>query len=326
MMRNKRLSAWILGGALCLSGCSLEDILDPGGGGGQSLEQKVVTGLKTALKVGIDTSAAYAARVNGYFAHEVIKILLPEEAEDALAAADQVSDYVKPFAADLKAIQPVLGLYPATDKNSFTANLVRSGNLLADIALLDDVGDSLVKYMNRAAEYAAPRSVPIFKEAITGMTVSDGLALLNGADSTAATAYLNGKTFAPLVTAYTPVVDSTLALVPLTKYWGDFRATYNRILSEYDKLVDFQAAWNANSVVAALPALQVDALTRTAYEPITTESLGAWTTDKALGGLFWLVGEEEREIRRDPYAYVKGLAADVSGILEEVFGEIMEMR
>lgn len=325
MMRNRRLSAWVLGGALCLSGCTLEDILDEGGGG-QSLEQKVVTGLKTALKVGIDTSSAYASRVNGYLAHKVIKILLPEEAEEALAAAEQVSAYVKPFAEDLETIQPLLNLYSGTDRNSFASNLDRSGDLLADIANLDKISDSVVLYMNRAAEYAAPRSVPIFKDAITGMTISDGLSLLNSSDSTAATLYLNGRTFSPLVTAYTPVVDSTLALLPLTRYWGDFRATYNRILSEYDKLVDFQAAWNANSVVAALPALQVDALARTSYEPIATESLGAWTTDKALGGLFWLVGEEERAIRRDPYAYVKDLAADISGILEEVFGEIMEMQ
>ena len=43
-------------------------------------------------------------------------------------------------------------------------------------------------------------------------------------------------------------------------------------------------------------------------------------------GLFWLVGEEERDIRRDPYGYVKNLAGDIAGILEEVFGEIMEMK
>lgn len=326
MARNRRLSAWVMGGALCLSGCNLEDILVQGGGGGQSLEQKVVIGLKTALEVGIDSSSSYASELNGYLAHKVIKILLPEEAEQALEAAEQVSAYVRPFADDLEAIQPLLSFYPTTDRNSLAANLSRSGTLLTDIAMLDNVGDSLVKYMNRAAEYAAPRSVPIFKSAITGMTISDGLGLLNSADSTAATLYLNGKTFNPLVSAYTPVVDSTLALVPLTRYWSDFRTTFNRILVEYGKLVDFQAAWNSNVVVAAVPDLQVKVLARTSYTPITTESLGAWTTDKALTGLFWLVGEEERDIRRDPLGYVKNLAADISGILTEVFGEIMEMQ
>lgn len=327
MARNRRLPAFVLGGILCLSGCTLEDILDQGGGGGgQSLEQKVVTGLKTALKVGIDSSATFASEVNGYLAHHVIKILLPEEAEQALEAAEEVSAYVKPFAEDLKAIEPVLGLYSGTDRNSFASNFSRSGSLLSEIASLDRIGDSVVKYMNRAAEYAAPRSVPIFKDAITGMTIADGLSLLNSSDSTAATLYLNGRTFTPLAAAYTPIVDSTLALVPLTRYWGDFRASYNRILSEYDKLVDFQAAWNANSVVSAVPLLQVTALARTNYRPIATASLGAWTTDKALTGLFWLVGEEERDIRRDPFGYVKNLAADISGILEEVFGEIMEMQ
>lgn len=326
----KKKTGWIavvLGGALALASCSLEDLMETSGGtSDKTLNEKVVLGLKTALQVGIDSSAQAASKVNGYLAHKVIKILLPEEAAQALQAAEEVGALVKPFAADLDVMQGVVNLTSGVDKNSFAGNLKASNALATDIASLEGIGDSVIKYMNRAAEYAAPRSGPIFKSAITTMTIADGLTLLNNSDSTAATLYLNGKTFNPLVTAYTPIVDSTLALVPLTRYWGDFRTNYNAILSRYQSMVAFQQSWNANTIVAAVPDLQVEKLKPVTYKPIQTESLGAWTTDKALVGLFHLVGEEEKEIRRDPLAYVMNLANDISGLLKEVFGEIMKME
>ncbi|MDQ3001507.1 MAG: DUF4197 domain-containing protein [Fibrobacterota bacterium] len=326
----KKKTGWMaimLGGALALGSCSLEDFLETSSStSNMTLNEKVVLGLKTALEVGIDSSAEVASKVNGYLAHKVIKILLPEEAAQALKAAEEVGALVKPFATDLDAMQSVVNLTSGVDKNSFTSNLKASNALATDIAGLEGISDSVIKYMNRAAESAAPRSGPIFKSAITTMTIADGLTLLNSSDSTAATIYLNGKTFSPLVTAYTPIVDSTLALVPLTQYWGDFRTTYNAILSRYQSMVAFQQSWNSNVIVAAVPSLQVEKLKSVSYQPIVTESLGAWTTDKALLGLFHLVGEEEKEIRRDPLAYVRNLANDISGLLKEVFGEIMKME
>lgn len=317
--------AALAGGALVLGACTVEDLFTTSGLPATTGD-KVALGLRKALEVGIDSSAAAATRLNGYLAHKVIKILLPEEAEQALDAAGQVAAYVKPFHEELKLMQSLVNLTTGTDKSAFTANLVKANALLIDAASLESIGDSVVKYMNRGAERAAPRSVPIFKQAVTGMTIDDGLSLLNSPDSTAATGYLKGRTFTPLVSAYSPIVDSTLALVPLTQYWSGFRTAYNSILADYKSLLAFQASWNSNTVVAALPALQVDVLRPVAYENIQTESLGAWTTDKALVGLFWLVGEEEKEIRHDPLAYVRDLAAEVSDLLKEVFGEIMDMK
>lgn len=317
--------AVVLGSALILSSCDLDGMLLHDGD--LKLDEKVVMGLKTALEVGIDSSSALASKVNGYLANKAIQILLPEEAEQALATAEQVGEYVKPFKAELSAMQSLVDItLGTTDKNAFTSNLSASSSLLTQVTQLEGVGDSVIKYMNRAAEMAAPRSVPIFKGAITGMTIDDGLSLLNSSDSTAATLYLNGKTFNGLSTAYTPLVDSTLALVPLTKYWGDFRSAYNSVLANYQKLLAFQTNWNNNTAVKALPGLQVDKLRPVANKPIETESLGRWTTEKALGGLFHLVGEEEKDIRRDPFGYARGLAADASDILKEVFGEIMKME
>lgn len=315
-----------LGAGLVLSSCDLDGLLLHDGD--LRLNEKVVMGLRTALEAGIDSSSGVASKVNGYLANKAIQILLPEEAEQALATAEKVGEYVKPFKAELSAMQSLveLALLGGADKNAFASNLNASSALLTQVTQLEGVGDSVIKYMNRAAEMAAPRSVPIFKGAITEMTIDDGLSLLNSSDSTAATLYLNGKTFAGLTTAYTPLVDSTLALVPLTKYWGDFRNGYNLVLENYQKLLTFQANWNGNTVVSSLPDLQVDALKPVANQPINRVSLGQWTTEHALGGLFHLVGEEEKDIRRDPYGYAKGLAAGASEILKEVFGDIMEME
>jgi Protein of unknown function (DUF4197) len=322
------LAAALAASALLTASCTVDDFLATATAhaGDTTLSDKVVLGLKTALKVGIDSSSYSASKLNGYLANKAIKILLPEEASQALAAAAQVGAYVKPFAAELGLMQSLVNLTPGLDQGAFKSNLTGSATLLTDIVNLETISDSLIFYMNRAAEYAAPRSIPIFKDAITSMSITDGLTLLNSSDSTAATGYLNGKTFTPLVGAYSPIVDSTLTKVPLTQYWAQFRTTYNTLLLQYNSLLTFQKNWNGNSVVASFADLQVNALKPVSYQPIATSSLGEWTTTKALGGLFYLVGEQEKDIRRDPFAYIQGLAQDISGILGEVFGEIMKME
>jgi hypothetical protein len=323
-MRNPILLAFRSAAILAsLSSCTLNDILVDGGGV-DSTETQVVKGLRTALSLGIDSGADIAGKVNGYLANAAIKILLPEDAARALAAARQAGARLAPFSADLqsvKATAQAVGLY----EGSFATNLGRAVAALDEAASLEHLSDSLIKYMNRGAEKAAPRSVPIFKSAIASMTIGDGMSLLDSRDSTAATAYLNGRTFQPLATSYAPLVDSTLALVPLTRYWSDFRSTYNALLANYQSLRTFQSDWNSNAAVQSFPSLQVEALAAVDYKPIETENLGLWTTEKALTGLFYLVGEQEKHIRRDPFGFVKGLATDVADLLKQVFGEIMDM-
>ena len=62
-MANK--TAWLsllAAGALTLGSCTLDDLIGSGNGGsGPSLEEKVVLGLKAALRVGIDSSSAAAS-------------------------------------------------------------------------------------------------------------------------------------------------------------------------------------------------------------------------------------------------------------------------
>src|SRR5579863_3818221 len=88
--------------------------------------------------------------------------------------------------------------------------------------------DDAIASMNHAAEDASKSAAPIFVNAIKAMTVTDGLNILRGAD-TSATAYLRKSATPELTKAYTPVVDSALQKTGATKYWKDVFDTYNKI-------------------------------------------------------------------------------------------------
>lgn len=151
-------------------------------------------------------------------------------------------------------------------------------------ALLEET----IKTMNRAAEDAAIEAKPIFIDAITGITISDGLSILNGAD-TAATFYLKDKTYSPLTSAFAPKIDASLNKDLI----GGISAN-----SAYSNLVN---AYNTASLNGIL------------WSKITTNTLGEHVTRKALDGLFIKVADEEKSIRKDPLARV-------NDILKKVFG------
>lgn len=148
--------------------------------------------------------------------------------------------------------------------------------------------EETVKSLNRAAEDAAIEAKPIFIDAITGITITDGLSILRGTD-TAATSYLMGKTFSPLTAAFAPKIDVSLN----KKLLGNISAN-----SAYNDLVK---AYNDASLNGLL------------FPKITTNTLGEHVTKRALDGLFKKVAEEEISIRKDPLARV-------TDILKKVFG------
>lgn len=136
--------------------------------------------------------------------------------------------------------------------------------------------------INRAAEDAAVEAKPIFIDAITGITITDGLSILNGTD-TAATAYLKGKTFTPLYNAFQPKIDASLSKTLV----GNISAN-----SAYSNLV---SAYNTIPLVTK----------------ISTNSLSSHVTNKALTGLFIKVADEEMAIRKDPLARVNDILKKV---------------
>ncbi len=138
--------------------------------------------------------------------------------------------------------------------------------------------DQLQTQMNRAAELAAAEAGPIFLDAIKRMTIRDAKGILDGGE-TAATEFFRRTTSAPLRARYSPIVQAKMAQVGLARTYGDFAASYNRI--------------------PAVPKLSFD--------------VNEYVIDKALLGLFTVLGEEERRIRTDP-------AARVTELLRTVFG------
>jgi hypothetical protein len=139
--------------------------------------------------------------------------------------------------------------------------------------------DKAILSMNRAAEDAATKAVPIFTNAITSMTITDGISIVRGGNNSA-TEYLKGRTTQSLTTAFRPVIQTSLNKVNATKYWADVFNIYNR-----------------------LPT------TRTKINP----DLAGYVTEKALNGLFVTIADEENKIRSNPGARVTELLRKVFG-------------
>jgi len=137
--------------------------------------------------------------------------------------------------------------------------------------------------LNRAAEEATKEALPIFKEAILNMSISDGFTILNGGDG-AATKFLRDNTTTKLVAAFSPKVEAAISKVKLTEYW-------NPIITKYNQAMALTGGQKVNP------------------------DLNAYVTERAVLGLFQMVELEENKIRKDP-------AARVTELLSKVFGSI----
>jgi hypothetical protein len=138
--------------------------------------------------------------------------------------------------------------------------------------------DKAIMSMNRAAEDAAKTVVPIFVNAITSMSIQDGISIVRGGNG-AATNYLKDRTTAQLIESFRPIIRNSLDKVNATKYWSDIFTIYNK-----------------------LPTVQK-------VNPNLTE----YVTERALSGLFVTIAEEENKIRVDPAARVTDLLRKVFG-------------
>lgn len=139
--------------------------------------------------------------------------------------------------------------------------------------------DEFVLSMNRAAERAAPHAKAIFWDAILELSFEDARQIFSGGD-TAATDYFRDKTTDKLVGAFTPVVEEAMDEVGVTRQ-------YNQLVGR----------------ARAIPFLKSELL-----------DINEYVVSKALDGLFYVLAEEERKIRKDP-------AARITELLKEVFGK-----
>lgn len=138
--------------------------------------------------------------------------------------------------------------------------------------------DEFVLSMNRAAEKAAPVAKDIFVNAIAEMTINDARSILKGSD-TAATEYLKEHTREDLTKAFLPHVK--------------------KAMEEYDVTAKYKAVTQQASTIPFVRGFGED-------------SVEKYTVGKALDGLFYMLGEEEKRIREDP-------AARATDLLKTVF-------
>jgi hypothetical protein len=156
----------------------------------------------------------------------------------------------------------------------------QAADILGNIGYQKQV-DEFVLSMNRAAEKAAPRAASLFGDAIRQMTVEDAKGILSGGD-TAATRFFEKKTRSKLFEVFKPTVAKSMDQV------GTARA-YKEVIGKYET-IPFAS-------FIGTPSLDLD----------------TYVTNKALDGLFIMVGEEEKKIRTNP-------AARTTDLLRKVFG------
>lgn len=155
-------------------------------------------------------------------------------------------------------------------------------NTLRDLGMGKMV-DKAILSINRAAEDAAGFAKPIFVDAIKSMTIGDAIGLIKNGD-TSATHFFRVKTTDKLISAFMPVIKSSLDKVEATKYYGDIVNTYNNFPTTLRKI---------------------------------NPDLPSFVTNKATDALFDLVAKEEQNIRQN-------IAARTTDLLRKVFGGIIK--
>jgi hypothetical protein len=140
--------------------------------------------------------------------------------------------------------------------------------------------DELILTLNRAAEAAVPEARTLLVDAVKKMTVQDAKGILTGGE-TAATDYFRRGSQDALRKRFRPIVAEATARVQLAAKYNEYAETaagFGLVKKEDANLDDY-------------------------------------VTQKALDGLFFMVAEEEKQIRKDP-------VNAASAIIRKVFGAI----
>lgn len=132
--------------------------------------------------------------------------------------------------------------------------------------------DDFIASMNHAAEAAAPEAAKVFGEAIRSMTIDDARLLLAGGD-TSITDFFKRKTSAELTVAFRPHVEEAMHT--------------NGVSRQY------------NELMGQMP--------RIPFMKQQTFDINSYVVTKALDGLFYVLAQQEKEIRTNPVARTTAL-------------------
>jgi hypothetical protein len=140
--------------------------------------------------------------------------------------------------------------------------------------------DELVVAMNRGAETAVPMAKDMLLGAVKSMSVTDAKNILTGGD-TSVTNFFAEKTRAPLGVKFLPVVTKATEKVGLAQ-------KYNSVAGK----------------AAGMGLVKKE-----------DANIQQYVTGKTLDGLYLMIGEEEKKIRKDP-------VGTGSAVLKKVFGAL----
>lgn len=140
--------------------------------------------------------------------------------------------------------------------------------------------DELITAMNQAAEAAVPLAKDMLVNAVNSMNVQDAKNILSGGE-TSVTQCFSDKTRTPLGDKFLPVVKKTTTQVNLVEKFNQIAGT-----------------------AAGMGLIKGEAV-----------KLESYVTSKALDGLYFMIGEEEKKIRHDP-------VGTGSALLQKVFGAL----
>ena len=138
--------------------------------------------------------------------------------------------------------------------------------------------DELTLSLNRAAEAAIPMGKTLLVDAVKNMSVTDAKSILSGGE-TSVTTFFADKTRAPLGVTFLPIVTKATEKVGLLNKYNEFAG----------KAAGFGLVRKEDA------------------------NIQQYVTGKSLDGLYLIIGEEEKKIRRDP-------VGTGSAILKKVFG------
>jgi hypothetical protein len=140
--------------------------------------------------------------------------------------------------------------------------------------------DELKVGVNRAAEQAVPQAKSLLIGAVRDMSVQDAKGILSGGEDSV-TRFFADKTRSPLTTRFLPIVGAVTDRIGLARQ-------YNSLAGQAERF-------------ARIPPDQA--------------RIERHVTTRALDGLYLIIGEEEKKIRRDP-------AGSGIDIVRRVFGSL----
>lgn len=213
-----------------LSGCDFLSTVASTAGSFIPTESEVASGLKEALVKGVSKGTGLLNVKDAFLGNVARKILLPPEVRNV-------------------------------------ESKIRSSALLN--ALIGGTLDKCVTAMNRGAENAMGKAMPIFKNAVMGMSIKDAMGILKGGNG-AATSYLEKTTTTGLHSAFKPEIQKALDAVKVMDYWKPIVTNVNK----YKGLLGLDKDFNPD--------------------------LNQYVTEKATTALFTEIRVQENAIRENP--------------------------